>query len=320
MQEPNPYFARMHKAIESLARGSFKTAMRHIKPMFPGRPKHYLIASDGSLTHAGVEYSVASKYKINLNLRDKIRESYETGQPIPRLKKFDTALLRVLQIIKNDNLLSAHGRTIAITLLPLKRQCEVIGVPMYETTGKRRSFHTAIDVLNSLLVDGNIGVACESEAFKGILWTMGVALTPDLQESYAKFENLSVDSCSLFSFCKHDEFISACKNISSAKFEQGLQRFGKSALARDNRFLTESFLRNYFKAIHGKKLSLLIDFVRELPREHLNGWPDITILTNENKLVLVEAKSTDKLHYNQVRTLPRIAKIIDHICVLKVKR
>jgi hypothetical protein len=234
--------------------------------------------------------------------------------------------------------------------MPLKKQCEAIAVPMYETVINKSNFLTEIDVLNDILIEGNRGVAAESAPFKGILYVIGAALLRELKFREAIFSDgtfgdIRLERLTASTFFevnnyrgnsmtgpgskwyakRHSidfvqEITRAVQNTNLAKFRLDLDSVPEPNFSRSNPKLSKRFLLDFFNAIEGEKLDLLFDFVRENPIGHLLGWPDLTILTNENKVVLIEVKSTDKLRYKQIRTLSRITPIIDHVCVLKVKR
>jgi hypothetical protein len=65
-----------------------------------------------------------------------------------------------------------------------------------------------------------------------------------------------------------------------------------------------------YSALGSYRLHKLAELIFTDPYTYRNGWPDLTLVQN-NMLLFVEVKTTDKLHKSQLTSFPAIRKAID---------
>ncbi len=337
---------RLYVVIDLLANKRLEAALEKAKTMEFNNEK--LITPDGLLTKKAIGWWLNFKCKLGKDLNSKV-DSFMNSCQLPRLKEYDHNLLRVLQIVNEDGELTSHGRRYAITKMPLETQCEILGLTLCDKTLPKSDSKVEQDALNSFLQDGYQGVVgeeSESAPFEGILWAISVALLLKLQKVNPAFECKEPEKMSPRYFFNEysarnklhrqrfliqepnaldaidsiSEYTTAVHEANLSSIEGSFRFFGGSFFSKRNPNLKIQFLLDFFKALQGDKLDSLFSFVCEDPRHHLNGWPDLVLLDAKNRLTLVEVKTKDKLLYNQIRSLPRIAKHVDDLYILRVKR
>ncbi|MCK4346433.1 MAG: hypothetical protein KAX05_14210 [Bacteroidales bacterium] len=81
--------------------------------------------------------------------------------------------------------------------------------------------------------------------------------------------------------------------------------------------INKQFITSLYYALGNESLTNIIKLYLSDPNSFGKGWPDITALTKDNSVKLIEIKTTDKLHISQIITFTEIAKYIQ-IEILKV--
>lgn len=76
-----------------------------------------------------------------------------------------------------------------------------------------------------------------------------------------------------------------------------------------------------YKNIGSSDLHKVASLFAEDPYQYRNGWPDLTLITPQSKLVFAEVKVNDKFHYNQIKLLLQVLVFLPHpFVVIKAKQ
>jgi hypothetical protein len=82
--------------------------------------------------------------------------------------------------------------------------------------------------------------------------------------------------------------------------------------------LTIEFAEALLDSLDKEVFIAIAEWLSRYP-SHRNGWPDLTLVKN-GKVEFVEAKTSDKLHFSQLVTIPAIMKIVPaDVWVLRLK-
>ncbi|MDF1877691.1 hypothetical protein JHD47_07665 [Sulfurimonas sp. SAG-AH-194-L11] len=91
-------------------------------------------------------------------------------------------------------------------------------------------------------------------------------------------------------------------------------------IQKDCSGLTLEFAVAFFEALDRQVLKNLLLEILKNPYKYRNGWCDVTLI-KAKKVRFIEVKTSDKLHDNQIFTIPKIRNILPYdFCIYKVKK
>lgn len=120
---------------------------------------------------------------------------------------------------------------------------------------------------------------------------------------------------------KSDEIISFIKATSREKYISHLSEiFSQPFIQSEHPNLSFECCVALFDAIDKDLLAKVAKKFSEDPYTYRNGWPDL-IIVKDKEVRFIEVKTTDKLHKNQLLTIPTFRKILPYeFSVCKVLR
>jgi hypothetical protein len=256
------------------------------------------------------------------------------NSPVRRISKSSFRLFAALNLIDADGGLLPSGIARVIQSLPLDEQCKILGLPFTEIELPNSGMSVETDALTHMAIDSGLMTFSESGVFCAMYECVAQLCLPEFKSRRPNisFENvyfglglhllgpwkqqgISTElATSYFNY-----FQDRLNKLERDEFNSAVQQwFPNSYYQKQYPKLSCSDIEKLFDVIHPDEHLGLIKFLAE-SRHHQTGWPDIAFVTG-NRLRLAEVKAWDRLHYSQIRCLPRLAKVLRDVSVLRVKR
>jgi len=229
--------------------------------------------------------------------------------------------LEARNLIKTDNTLTELGKVEAISLLPLKEQCNQLGIALevLELTYNKRPEDTLIQFFAER---GYVGTSNEGLPIQLML----KALALDVLSAINTF-NSREDACTRFLEAqltihsdKVNQILESTLGIEESAFLDNINELMSYPSNRELApSLDESVAKAFFDKLGKNKMTELLKLIAQDPYVYRAGWPDLALI-KDSKLKFVEVKTSDKLHHSQIRLIPKLMKTIDcEISVCKLK-
>ena len=180
-----------------------------------------------------------------------------------------------------------------------------------------------VAALNYFEAQGYIGTNIEGFMFHNVL----KALMLDKLEKFNIF-NLRKDACSRylqaqFEICKDniDEIIGSIQYISRSEFSSNLNEvINQVRINGLDTGLSFDVGLAIFDSLSLSTFTEIAKIIAKDPYTNVTGWPDLT-LVRDNKIKLIEVKTTDRLHKNQLRIIPILNSVLpDCVSVLQISK
>jgi hypothetical protein len=214
-------------------------------------------------------------------------------------------------LITAQGMLTQQGRELAITFLPLEQQCEQLGLPIYDAVGPYNSEpeHFLWQHFKGL---GFCVAYCEGGAFLTLIKAAALSILTEINTF-----NSTDDACTRFieaQFTIHKEkaadILDVIEHAKLKDVEANFEEIYKHFIVQEAYpGLETAFISSLFSAVGSKCLRNIAEFLFEDSYCYRNGWPDLT-LVKDGRIWLFEVKTTDRLHLSQIKTIPRMQKII----------
>jgi len=258
------------------------------------------------------------------------------------LKKAEMRLLNALQLIDDNNTLTKFGRNRSIQFLPLAAQCDALEIQLTTLELERKHNRVEDDAAEHLQQSAEDCTACEVGPFMAIFFCIAIVCLRELATEDEGCSNLlgkRFATPSIFSPAPtfefegrkieiewHDEkrleeeFLKASYTIDLSHVESVLKNeYIGSYHEEKYPSLTTKQVANLFHSLERDQLVAAVDFFLKSPYQNRNGWPNLAIF-DAGKIRLMEIKTGDKLHYNQIHTIPYLQNIFDDLSITKVRR
>ena len=140
--------------------------------------------------------------------------------------------------------------------------------------------------------------------------------------------NLRKDACSRylqaqFEICKDniDEIIGSIQYISRSEFSSNLNEvINQVRINGLDTGLSFDVGLAIFDSLSLNAFAEMARIIAEDPYKNVAGWPDLT-LVKDNKIELIEVKTTDRLHKNQLHIIPILKTVLpDCVSVLQITK
>lgn len=214
-------------------------------------------------------------------------------------------------LVTAQGMLTQEGRELAIAFLPIEQQCEQLGLPIYEAVGPYNSEpeHFLWQHFKGL---GFCAAYCEGGAFLTLIKAAALSILAEINTFGSRD-----DACTRFleaQFTIHKEkatdILDVIEHATLNDVESHFEEIYEHRIVQEvYPGLAKAFISALFSAIGSKCLRNIAEFLFEDPYCYRNGWPDLT-LVKDGRIWLFEVKTTDSLHLSQIKTIPRIQKII----------
>jgi len=268
----------------------------------------------------------------NYNISKTMASYLEDKISNPQAKTNKSTVIALIKrnLCTDDGMLTASGKSVAISLLPLKEQCSIMGISIQEIflsqypspeealvlslrkesklayyTENTFGVHVApffiFDKIYKLAVDLNaplygVSFGIDSLSHKTIMQVLKDNIESILNEIDA---NTSQRNFELITFLNRRRKILLERSASHERFGG----FWQDCWERD-------FYRDIFTYLGVEKIKKIIRLVISNPNLYSKGWPDIIVLDREFPY-FVEVKTTDKLHLSQIITMGEIINKIE---------
>jgi len=209
-----------------------------------------------------------------------------------------------------------------IAKMPLFKQCEELKLPLHKID-LAYSGKVEIALLKHFEKDGYIGAYIEGKAVFTIL--KGYLL-----KELTKFNHLDSKEDAAFRYLEAslsltkehiNAYLHEIENIEKSTFIENMKYIlNIPFIQKDCPGFTLEFAVAFFEALDRQILKdLLLEMIKD-PYKYRNGWCDITLI-RDKELHFIELKTSDKLHENQIFTIPKIRNILPYdFCIYKVKK
>ena len=239
------------------------------------------------------------------------------------IEKIDTTMLKILQnrgFINVDRSLTATGKNLIISKMSLPEQCQELEIELFEINlpyeGRPESA-----LLNYFEAKGFMGSRLEGIA----IFTILKALMLNKLAEYNVLNSRS-DACSRYLEAqltilqdKALKIVSSIYSTNKSDFIKNMQEIISNPFIK-NEYpeLSVNFAEAIFDAIKTETFVQVSKKITEDPYTYRNGWPDITLVKGK-EVLFIEVKTTDKLHKNQISTIPIFKKILPFsFCVYRI--
>lgn len=243
-----------------------------------------------------------------------------------RIRANTLKALKQRELVDNEGSPTQLGKTLALISMPLKEQCQRIGIGYEEkrSNGKERPELRALSIYQD---EGWEGAACEGGT---ILTLMKAASFPALIRWNRSVWHPDSDpdgGAASFYFeaqLGEDNVMDIASEIMVAT-EDGIRnafsKIYRGYITGQYFGLNAELLINLLEAIGRYRLKNLVLAISKDPYKYRKGWPDLT-LVRDLEVRFVEVKTTDRLHASQLITIPHVANILGHelFSVLRLKK
>ena len=238
-------------------------------------------------------------------------------------KGIDTSTLKLLKnrgLVTDDGKLTIIGENHIIAKMPLPEQCKELGIELIEINLPYNG-RPEKALLNYFEAKGFIGSRLEGIAIFTVL--KALMLNKLAEHNFLKSRQ---DACSRYLEAqftilqdKVSEVISSICNTNKSTFINNIQEIISNPFIKSEYpELSVEFAEAIFDAIETETFVKISKQIIKDPYTYRNGWPDLT-LVKEQEVMFIEVKTTDKLHENQLITIPIFCKIIpSKFCVYRI--
>ena len=211
-----------------------------------------------------------------------------------------------------DAQLTLEGWKQALVISALPKQCAHLGIDLERLEGLEFNGDPERTAWKYFLENGYFGSYCEGGAL--LLLIRAAAL--DTLEQLNPFKSRQ-DACLRFTEAQlkiHENHIPEIADaVEHADTDMIVRSFGEiyQSLMIQEAYpgLTEEAMVALFNVIGSARLRQFTEAIAEDPYQYRSGWPDLT-LTNGQRLIWAEVKTTDKLHMSQITTIHRMKPLM----------
>lgn len=323
---PIPIYA----AAELLALGKPSDARKLLEYGFSCEYAALLLECNDQFSEFGIMDAI--HYPLDRRVIKSMLTAYTLNARVSGLSEFEQRLLNALRLVNDTGELTQYGINRTIEHLPLKAQCTALKIPLTEVSIPKTEKDVEIDVLNFLKISHDYSAHCEAGPFIVLLYCVLTACLRELAYSDSRYRDILRSRGAVWSILSeayNDKkmteviiraFIQKAEEITMQDIDDCLKKeFRGSFESEMYPAITRIQTLNLFNALTSLQIRAIAEFVSSSPWQNKNGWPDLTIF-DCGKVRLTEVKVSDRLHYNQISTIPRLKSIFDSVSVLRVSR
>lgn len=229
-------------------------------------------------------------------------------------------------LVDTNGNLTAIGSVKAVEYMPLHEQCDAISIICKSLTWTgETNIRPEVFAFNYFKQQGYEGIYCEGGGFGTAIKALCLDALTEASVFFGSFINAREDAClkGVVSLAhiepsKLEAVIGQIKHTTKEKYLAAFMEINSCFLVRESYpGLTLEFAEALYDAVPKADFVKLARWISINP-SHRNGWPDLTLI-KEGQLMLVEVKTTDKLHHSQLVTIPALIKEIKaDVSVLKL--
>ena len=234
--------------------------------------------------------------------------------------------LRDRRLLSDNQTLTDLGTAVALLSVPLREQCERIGIA-FEEVELGGDVKPEKRALTWARLDGWQGAACEG----GTLFTlMKAAALPALIRRAHRDPLIghlaNSTACSAYLEAQLQggdphEVAEEIRHATSAGVRKAFASIYRGYIVEQFPGLTADLMAALFQALGGELLAKLVLAIGSDPYRYRKGWPDLTLVRG-GVVRFVEVKTSDRLHASQLITIPFIARTLgkERFSVVQLQR
>lgn len=254
--------------------------------------------------------------KISKHMNQSIQKIY-SNDSVENINISTLNALKNRKLLSKDNKLTTSGKRYAISKMPLPKQCFEISIELSNISLSYQG-NPELALLNYYKSLGYIGVDYEGI---GILTVLKALMLDEFIKCHPMLPRSSIcsgyiEGLLLTNKDKINELTSSIFLTTRDKYLKNFKEIISQPFSSINfSRLPIEFAEAMYDAISKDTYIELAKKISEDSYNYRNGWPDITII-KDGKVQFIEVKTTDKLHDNQLRTIPIMRDIL--LCEFKV--
>ena len=220
-----------------------------------------------------------------------------------------------------EGVLNPYAKALAVSLLPLEDQCEVLGLDLREIRC-RWSGKPEPAALSEAVTEGEWGFADEGRMLHALIHAL---VLPRLYSVMAAAWNDKAGydrarSWLYGHYAGYNDIMDVAPDIEDGMLAD-VRQFDRGAFSRSWQTLIEWNADNHviphparwtgaeealatLDAVGEPRLSAVLAQVFTDPYSYYRGWPDLMIVDRSGRCRMVEVKTTDRMHYSQIVTIP----------------
>lgn len=247
--------------------------------------------------------------KITKNMQVALSELYN-NKTAPKKRTTINALYS-RNLVDSSNSITKKGKVYIISKLPLKKQCEALGIK-FDSISLPCVKKPESTLMDTFKKQGSIGISCEGI---GILTVLKALILDKLDECKLPYLSRN-DVCEVYLeghlsnlTCTKESLAYTIQDISKPKFLSNFQEIIRQPYIQATYpQLNKNFASELFDKIEKRNFIALLYKLIEDPYQYRKGWPDITLITS-GSVKFIEVKVNDKLHESQIITILEMKSI-----------
>lgn len=249
-------------------------------------------------------------------MRGSLKELLLERKPSGRIPSRTLKALRNRKLVDENDKLTEAGIVVGLKHLPLKKQCEYLGLEIETPNIERNYADPAVDMLFHFKRNGHNCTYCEGISVRKVIFCLyahELIEIPIKKGVNSFFDGLSTYpfSVGLDIFLNEDSIydyksltakllhsIDGCTREIFLLNYRSLFPKGYCWLGVDELFASQLYDILGLDTLKGIAAAIFLD-----PYSFYKGWPDLTIV-KDRSIEFVEIKTSDKLHESQLITFP----------------
>lgn len=255
---------------------------------------------------------------MNCSLRNLLYESRSA-----KISKTTIRSLEARGLVDQNGQLTATGYIYALSVSSLRKQADLLGIPISEKTINRHHKRPEFDLLEFYQQEGWTGSFSEC----GVIFVLLYAIWFDTLFSYAMVKwngDREYVKAKMYNVYSYNEFLDDFPESTSDLLSAIRQTPKKRILNNFKMIESWQYTDTWFPyGYYGITEKLVLQILENLGRERLEriaevflrdrwlfskGWPDL-LLTRHDDVKFVEAKTSDKLYISQLIVMPTMMEL-----------
>jgi len=220
--------------------------------------------------------------------------------------------LRRRGLIDSDGKPTALGQVAVWEELPLRKQCDALGLPLIAMAVRDASV-LEFSACMAFREAGYVGSWCEGGAMLVLFKALCLDVLAELNARGSR-----ADACTRFLEAQltihTDSALRILDSIGSTSRPQMLEAFDEiyssSVVADRYPGLSGELVGAIYDSLGSTCLRAAAEVLMSDPYQYRKGWPDLTLVGQDGGLRFAEVKTTDRLLRNQFTTIPAVREVL----------
>jgi hypothetical protein len=272
------------------------------------------------------------RLKLSKSMQTALKALISNKDSLESVSSRTLSALKDRNLLNSSGLLTKPGVVAGRSLLPTRKQCEALCIPIENVDLPRKYDDPAVDGMYYLKTQGFFCTYSEGAVLRKILFCLyfhrlssltkegwkyfmdGMGTMPlaiglgvfDFEDYVKDFSTIEDDILQTVSEVTRDEFLTNYRRL----FKKGFCWLGAD----------EYFTGRLFDLLGKDRLTRIVKTLFRDPYAFSQGWPDLTAIT-QDEVQFIEVKAKDKLTVSQLITIPEMIGAADiSVKVLQIKR